>query len=535
MKNNIALLDCTLRDGRYINDWNFGHDTLVNIFERIVSSTIDYIEIGFLDQRRPFDINKSIMPDTASVGKIYGNLDKRNTEVVGMIDYGTCDISNIQPCENSFLDGIRVIFKKHSMHEALFFCKGIQDLGYKVFTQAVSITSYNDEELKELIGLVNEVKPFALSIVDTYGLLHKDNLFHYYEMMNTYLADGIGIGYHSHNNFQLAYSNCIELINKHGQSNRTLLVDGSVFGMGKGAGNAPTELLARYMNDHCGTHYGISQMLEAIDVSILDIFKQTPWGYSMKFFIAASNDCHPEYVSYLLEKKSLSVKAINGILKELKGDAKLLYNKAYIEQLYIDYQKNNCNDKRDYETLSTELKGKKLLVIGPGASIKNESEKIKKYIKENNPVIIAINFIPKPLDVSYLFLTNSKRYVQQATAINELGNRIKIIATSNVTKSAGEFDYNLDYETLIDRDAVFIDNSFLMLLKVLIKSGINSVALAGFDGYSQNRETNYYLSKMEYDFAKRQGEEINANVNQVLPILKKDINVEFITSTAYKY
>jgi 4-hydroxy 2-oxovalerate aldolase len=534
MKNNIALLDCTLRDGGYINDWNFGHNTLVNVFERVVSSHADYIEVGFLDQRRPFDINRSIFPNTESVGKIYGGLDKQTTEVVGMIDFGTCAVSNIQPRENSFLDGIRVIFKKHIMHEALAFCKELKELGYKVFTQAVSITSYNDEELKELIGLVNEVKPYAVSIVDTYGLLHKDNLFHYYEMMDAHLTDGIGIGYHSHNNFQLAYSNCIELINKHGQSNRTLLVDGSVFGMGKGAGNAPTELLAMYMNDHCGAHYDISQLLEAIDVSVLDIFKQTPWGYSMKFFIAASNDCHPEYVSYLLAKKTLSVKSINEILKGLKGEAKLLYNKAYIEQLYIDYQENKCHDKADYEALSAELKGKKLLVIGPGASIKNESERIITYINENNPVIIAINFIPNGLDVSYLFLTNSKRYVQQATAINELGNGIKIIATSNVTKSAGAFDYNLDYETLIDREAVFIDNSFLMLLKVLIKSGIKNVALAGFDGYSQDRETNYYSSKMEYDFAKRQGDEINANVNQVLPVLEKEINLEFITNTVYK-
>jgi 4-hydroxy 2-oxovalerate aldolase len=532
--NNIALLDCTLRDGGYINDWNFGHDTLVNVFERIVSSNMDYIEVGFLDQRRSFDTNRSIMPDTASVGKIYGNLDKKNAEVVGMIDYGTCDISNIQPCESSFLDGIRVIFKKHIMHEALAFCEEIKNLGYKVFTQAVSITSYNDEELKELIDLVNRVKPFAVSIVDTYGLLHKDRLFHYYEMMNTYLDNAIGIGYHSHNNFQLGYANCIELVNKHSQDDRLLLLDGSVFGMGKGAGNAPTELLAMYMNENRHGHYDISQLLEAIDVNILDIFKHSPWGYSMKFFIAASNDCHPEYVSYLLDKKTLSVKAINEILKEIKTEAKLLYNKAHIEQLYVDYQRNKYNDQADYEALATQLRGENLLIIGPGFSINNESDKIEGHIRMHEPLVIAINFIPKSFDVDYLFLTNSKRYVQQATSINEAGNRIKTIATSNLTKSAGVFDYNLDYETLIDREAVFKDNSFLMLLRVLIKLGVREVALAGFDGYSCDRETDYYSSKMEYNFAKWQGDEINANVNKMLQIFKNDIKLEFITGTLYQ-
>lgn len=532
-KNNIALLDCTLRDGGFVNDWNFGHDTLINVFERLISSNIDYIEIGFFDQRRPFDINRSMMPDTASAKKIYGKLNKKGTQVVGMIDYGTCDIANVQACENSFIDGIRVIFKKHNMHEALKYCKQIKDLGYKVFVQAVSITSYNDGELKELIDEVNALKPFAVSIVDTYGLLHKNRLFHYYKIMDKYLNTEIGIGYHSHNNFQLGYANCIELANRH-KGNRSLLLDGSVFGMGKGAGNAPTELLAMYMNENYDGNYNISQMLEAIDVNILDIYKQLPWGYSMKYFIAASNDCHPDYVSWLLNKKTLSVKSINEILKMLKGETKLLFDKSCIEQLYIDYQKNQCSDANDYNALSKHLKDKKILVIGPGISLKNEITKINNYVSENNPVIISINFIPEQLNVNYLFLTNSKRYVQQATSISELENNIKIIATSNLTRSAGVFDYILDYETLIDRNAVFIDNSFLMLLRAFIRLGISTVALAGFDGYSQDRETDYYVSKMEYDFAKRQGDEINANVNAMLQIFKRDIHLEFITDTLYK-
>ena len=104
----IKLLDCTLRDGGYVNDWNFGHNNLVSVFERMVDANIDIIEIGFLDDRRPFDINRSIMPDTDSVEKIYGGLDRKQAMVVGMIDYGTCKLENIKPCSESFLDGIRV-------------------------------------------------------------------------------------------------------------------------------------------------------------------------------------------------------------------------------------------------------------------------------------------------------------------------------------------------------------------------------------------------------------------------------------------
>ena len=182
--------------------------------------------------------------------KLKFRADKKDAMVVGMIDYGTCSIDKVIPKEKSFLDGIRVIFKKHIMNEALDFCSQIKALGYKVFVQAVSVTSYNDEEFAMLLKRVNEVKPYAFSIVDTYGLLHKNQLIHYFKMADCGLVEEISLGYHSHNNFQLGYANCIELVEK--KIKRQLLLDGSLYGMGKGAGNTPIELLAMYMHENYG-------------------------------------------------------------------------------------------------------------------------------------------------------------------------------------------------------------------------------------------------------------------------------------------
>ena len=172
------LLDCTLRDGGYVNDWEFGHDKIVEIFERLVSSGVEFIEIGFLDERRDFDMNRTIFPNTESANKIFAGLDKGNATVLGMIDYGTCGIENLQPAKDTFIDGIRVIFKEHLMYEALGFCNQVQDLGYKVFAQMVSVTTYTDEKLVEYAKACNKLKPFATSMVDTYGLLDEEHLLH---------------------------------------------------------------------------------------------------------------------------------------------------------------------------------------------------------------------------------------------------------------------------------------------------------------------------------------------------------------------
>lgn len=526
---NIKLLDCTLRDGGYVNDWNFGHDNLVSIFERVVEANVDIIEVGFLDERRPFDINRSIMPDTDCVEKIYGKLDRKQTMVVGMIDYGTCSLEHISECKDSFLDGIRVIFKKHLRKEALDFCRALKEKGYKVFTQLVSVTSYSDEEMLDLIHLANQVEPYAVSMVDTYGLMHQNNLLHYFDLLNEHLKPTIGIGYHGHNNFQMGYANCIAMLDK--KIDRDILVDGSIYGMGKSAGNAPIELIAMHMNNTLGKKYQICQFLEAIDSNIMQFYKPATWGYNMFYYLAASNDCHPNYVTFLMNKRTLSVKSINEILSQLEGEKKLLYDEAYIERLYMRYQDQEINDSDTLQVLKSILEDKPILLVGPGLSMVEDRVEIENYIDEKNPLVISINYIPSYIKPTYIFVSNAKRYVQLSTILSQ--EKHTIIATSNVTSAAKDFDYVLNISSLLDRNAKIIDNSLIMFLKVLIKLGIKTVTLAGFDGYS-TETSNYFRANMEYEFVKGMEDYLNNYTIHFLEENADKINTTFLTHSKYR-
>jgi 4-hydroxy 2-oxovalerate aldolase len=531
MMKNIKLLDCTLRDGGYVNDWEFGNDNIINIFERLVTANIDIIEVGFLDERRLFDLNRTIMPNCDAVNTIFAGLEKGNSLIVGMIDYGTCDIEHIIQCDSCFLDGVRVIFKKNFMHQAIEFCGKIKNLGYKVFVQAVSITSYSDDEMMVLLELVNELEPYAFSIVDTYGLLHKQNLVRYFNLANKHLKYFIGLGYHSHNNFQLAYSNCVKLL-ENPPNNRMFLVDGSLYGIGKSAGNAPIELLVMYMNEHMKKNYNLSQILEAIDVTIMEIYRKAPWGYSFKFFIAASNSCHPSYVMYLMDKKTLSIKSINEILIEIDDEKKLLYDKTYIEHLYLEYQKEDCNDEEDLLILKETFRNKRILLLGSGNTVLTENKIVQNYIDDFSPVVIAVNFLPD-YAVNYIFISNSRRYVQLSSKISKLDEQIKLIATSNVTKSKGKFDFTLEYSALLDEKAQFVDNPMIMLIKLLDYCGVEDIALAGFDGYSKARTSDYVNPNMEYSFTKEKAIEINSDAISSLKRLGETVPLRFITKTYY--
>ena len=157
MKKEIKLLDCTLRDGGYINDWNFGHSVITGTYKRLDAAGVDFIEVGFLDDRRSFDINHTIQPNTDCYNMVFSGVKKIHAIPVAMIDYGTCDISNIGECDSTFIDGIRVIFKKEKIDEALPFCRMIKEKGYKLFIQAISITAYSDMEMLEYIQKINEM------------------------------------------------------------------------------------------------------------------------------------------------------------------------------------------------------------------------------------------------------------------------------------------------------------------------------------------------------------------------------------------
>ena len=530
MNTQIQLLDCTLRDGGYVNDWEFGHDNLISIFERLTDTGVDILEVGFLDERRPYDCNRSIFPNTKAIGEIWHNAKKRPPMVVGMIDYGTCSLENIQDCADSFLDGIRVIFKKQKMQEAMAFCRELKYKGYKVFSQLVSITSYHDGELPEIIRLVNEIEPYAVSIVDTYGLLEPDRLLHYYEILDREVKPHIQIGFHAHNNFQMAYANAQAFLKKHAV--RNILVDGTLFGMGKSAGNAPLELLARKLNEEYGADYRIEPMLEAIEESIRPIFEKTAWGYNTCFYMCAANKCHPNYLNYYQKKGNLSQSGLDELLSRVEPEErKLLYDKEYAEQLYQEFIRERFDDEAVCRRLGDALKDREVLLIGPGKNIRLQAGKVLQYIREKAPLVIAVNYLPKEFSTDYVFLTKGSRYKQMAGELYQYP-QLKIIATSNVECRNGKFDYVLTREPLLEAKEQFVDNSFLMLLKVLKRAGVMGFACAGFDGYS-NKEDNYAVPAMEYDFIKGASEYLNQHIRGVLEREYGDCRITFVTYSHY--
>lgn len=334
-KKNIKILDCTLRDGGSLNNWLFGGDCISQILQALNNSGIDVIEAGFTDNNVIFNPESALNPCVNFFDDLAGNIVDKKTDVVAMIDLSKYNFEKSNISSSTSLNGIRLMFKKNSIARTLEFCEILQNLNYNVSLNPVSVTGYSKNELVSFLKDVNCVNPQTVYIVDTYGLLNKKETLDYYDLFNNSLKENITIGYHAHNNMQTAFSNSVELVNI--DDERNIIIDSSLYGMGKRAGNVPTELITQYLNTSKNGNYNIDTLLQAIEKYILPIYAIKPWGYSLIHYIAAKNKCHSDYVSYLHNEKKLSFSAVNTLLSKMEVAEKLSFNKNYIDLLLEEY------------------------------------------------------------------------------------------------------------------------------------------------------------------------------------------------------
>lgn len=307
---------------------------------------------------------------------------------------------------------------------------------------------------------------------------------------------------------------------------RDIIIDACVFGMGRGAGNLNLELFAEYMNENYDTDYKIEPMLEIMDEYLNDIYKTKFWGYSLPLYLSASIGCHPNYAIYLAEKDSLTVKSFNELLRGIPKEEKARFSKERAEKYYRKYQENYVDDKRAIEQLKAELSGKRVVLLAPGRTIADYRKTVIAECKRDNTVSIAVNFCADDFEPDYVFSSNMRRF-------NKIQGRTKAkcITTSNM-QDCTQTDYVVNFASFALQNLDVIDNSGLMLLKLLVAVGVKEVAIAGMDGYSTYQDGNYYNQQLEYDFS-MQAANRNALISEELQEIQKLIRLSFITPTHY--
>lgn len=533
--NHVKLLDCTLRDGAYLIDKKFGDPTIKGIVNKLVKAKVDYIEVGFF-QDDEFGEGKTVFRNSAHAKQFIPE-DRGNCEFTVLADYSRFSVSNLDERIEGSVDAVRECFFKHERYDAIKACYAIKEKGYKVFVQPVDILGYTDIELIELLHLVNELEPYCLSIVDTFGSMYQEDLHRVFELINHNLIPTCRMGFHSHNNMQLSNALTQEFI-RMTVGKREVVVDGTVNGMGRGAGNAPTELIAQYLVSQLDYKYELDAILDITDVYMNNIRSKCTWGYTIPNFVAGCYSAHVNNIQYLMKKNSMRAKDMRYILNKIGAKARKRYDYEKLEETYMEYLESDIQDDAVIAELNNRLQGKDVLLLAPGYSATTEVERIQKYIKEYAPVVISINYVHDKIESDLVYMSNVKRYNYWKNHDKFQDKEKILVSTIKQQPEAGE--HIVSFKKLIKCGWENLDNAAILLLRLLDNFSLNSIAIAGFDGYAcgQVQAVNYASSEMELFNINGDPKQINKEIASMLADYREsrvhNTPVRFITSSRFE-
>lgn len=516
----IQVLDCTLRDGGYINDWQFSDTQIQNIVTSLQEASIDVIECGYLNEVKGAKKDTTLFDSLQSAEMFCKNLHSDIQKVV-MINLGDYDIANLQPKNSCSIDGIRLAFHKKDLQEALDAAKKIVSFGYKLYFQPMITKNYTDLEFLSMIEQVNKIGIYAFYIVDSFGSMTLKEFQRYMVLADHNLDDLIALGYHSHNNMQLAFSNAISMSQSH--LNREIIIDASIYGIGRGAGNLNTELITDYLNTTFKKRYNTLPLLEIIDSFLSSLMKQKPWGFSPAQYLSALYNCHPNYATYLINKNTNHIVGIRKVIEKLPDEKKSSYDKDFIEKLY---QESLLEMKTSLLPWSLP-RNKKVLLIASGKSVQEYQDMILQKVNDDDYITIALNHKPS-FECDYYFFSNPKRFDEFYAQLPAS----KIVITSNIDTKNRNVSAVIDIRPLVFVEDKFITNVAIVMINYLYQNGFLRVEIVGLDGYKLHSDNyNYKETSVVLDTAALQEE--NQFLRDALIRLEKKIDIEILTPSVF--
>jgi 4-hydroxy 2-oxovalerate aldolase len=285
----IKVLDCTIRDGGLMNNHLFDDEIVKAVYSACVNSGIDYMEIGYKNSKRifsPADHGSWKFSTEDDIRRITSENDT-SLKLSAMADAEKSDYhEDILPSDQSALDMIRVATYIHQIPLALDMIKDAHDKGYETTINLMAVSVVSERELDNALELLVNSEVGTLYIVDSFGALYSEQI---HLLMDKYIKHaepyGKQVGIHTHNNQQLAFANTVEAIIRGAN-----MLDASMMGLGRGAGNCPIELLVGFLHN---PKFRLRPILQCIQQYIEPLREKLLWGFGTNYMLTGILNQHP--------------------------------------------------------------------------------------------------------------------------------------------------------------------------------------------------------------------------------------------------
>jgi 4-hydroxy 2-oxovalerate aldolase len=282
----IKVIDCTVRDGGLMNKWQFEDQFVRNVYHALSEARVDYMEIGYLSSESAFSRDEYgpwRFCAEEDLQRIIGDTEKK-IKLSAMADIGRIEYDDIPPKSESSLDMVRVACYVHQIDKAIALAHHCIEKGYETTINLMAVSTVGLRDLNEALEDLDKSKVPIIYLVDSFGAFYSEHIdtlgAKYFERMPDKT-----IGIHCHNNQQLAFANTISAI-----INGVNFLDATLYGIGRGAGNCPLELLLSFLKN---PKFKVRPIIKCIEEDIFPWAKKIDWGYSVPYMVTGVLNQHP--------------------------------------------------------------------------------------------------------------------------------------------------------------------------------------------------------------------------------------------------
>jgi 4-hydroxy 2-oxovalerate aldolase len=494
----MKILDCTLRDGGYYNNWDFPDEVVVAYLNAVCAAKLDYVELGLRNFPKTIflgayaytteaHINSLNLP----VGPTYGvMLDAKTILESGLSIEDALNTLFIPACD-SRIGLVRIAAHFSEVEKSGPIVKHLKDLGYIVGYNLMQAGGKSDELIADKARQVEKwANVDVLYFADSLGNMDGVEVARIIKALRSEWSGPLGI--HTHNNMGKGLDNTLAA-----QDLGTTWLDSTITGMGRGAGNTATESLLAVF-DKGETEYNSKPIFELVIRHFEPLQKQYGWGSNLLYFLGAQNDVHPTYIQNLLSNTHYGTDEIVGAIDYLsKLDSTASYNGAILHTA-LSFNIDNAEISGS-DAICGLFDDKNILIIANAPSTNQYQRAIELYINQHNPVVISINIsnsIPTHL-INYYAISHNSKFLSDTSYYQQLDKPI-ILPTHRFSKEELEHFSGrtlLDYGLEVKANELTSNKTYATapseittgyVLAMLLESKPRSIKTVGFDGYDRN-------------------------------------------------
>jgi 4-hydroxy 2-oxovalerate aldolase len=506
----MKLLDCTIRDGGYYTNWDFDQDLINTYLQSFNELPIEYLEVGYRSNSMQGYLGKYFYCPTSILKDLKSKTNKKLVIILNEKDVHTEDVEELLLPIIDDVRMVRIAIDPKNFKRALSLAAEVKKLGFEVAFNVMYMSTWKEE--KDFLDLLPEVDGIAdyFYMVDSFGGVYPEDVKDTIAMVRE--KTKVKLGFHGHNNLEMALANTLVAIEE-----GVDIVDATITGMGRGAGNLKTELLLTSLQAKGKLHFDYNVLSKVVD-GFTELQKKYDWGTNLPYMVSGANSLPQKQVMEWVGKRYYS---FNSIIRALHNQSQGKEDNISLPKLFIE-----------------EKKYSKALLVGGGSTAVKHSEAIDTFLAQKPDILVvhassknALSFINIPNDQLFCLVGNEGHRLEKVFGNREIKGKCIL---PPYPRTMGTYVPKAVYKNACELEKVdftdkYQDSHTAIALQTIIDLKILDVLIVGYDGYSgiiEEKEQELFLEN-EFMFEKAAN---HMNLSAITETNYKTINKQSVYS-----